>query len=63
MDVAIELKDHATTSLLQWYVDEQVEEESTAEGIVAQLNRIDGQSGPLFVLDRELGSRTSDGEI
>ena len=34
MDVAIEEKDHAAKSFLQWYVDEQVEEESTVQTII-----------------------------
>ena len=32
VDLAIQEKDHATVNMLQWYVDEQVEEEAHALG-------------------------------
>ena len=37
MDQAIEEKDHATSSMLRWFVDEQVEEEANVEAIVRKL--------------------------
>lgn len=57
MDLAIKEKDHATRSFLQWYVDEQVEEESTADRIVNQLKMIGDQIQGIFMLDRELAQR------
>jgi ferritin len=43
--------------MLQWFVNEQVEEEANADGIVQQL-KILGDSGQgLLMLDRELGQR------
>jgi ferritin len=46
--------------MLDWFVDEQVEEEDTASTIVAQLKMI-GDDGPaLMLLDKELGARTFD---
>ncbi len=57
MDLAIEEKDHATASMLSWFVDEQVEEESNADGIVRQLKLVGDNSGGLFMLDRELSAR------
>lgn len=57
VDLAIEEKDHATSSMLHWFVDEQVEEEANAQGIVAQLKLIRENTGGLFMLDRELGTR------
>lgn len=57
VDLAEKEKDRATFSLLQWYVDEQVEEEANDEGIISQLKRI-GESGyGLMMLDRELAQR------
>ena len=56
-DLAIQEKDHATYAFLQWYVDEQVEEEATADQIVQQLKFIGNEVGPLFNLDKELGTR------
>lgn len=57
MDLAQELKDHASRSFLQWYVDEQVEEESNADGIVQQLRLLGDSSHGLLMIDRELGAR------
>ncbi len=52
-------QDYASESFLQWFVNEQVEEESTAKGIVDQLNIIDNHPQALLMLDRELGQRTA----
>ena len=57
VDLAIEEKDHATRSMLHWFVDEQVEEEANADGIVGQLKLIGENTGGLFLFDRELGAR------
>ncbi len=56
MDLAIELKDHATASFLRWYVDEQVEEEANTSAVAQQLRMVEG-SASLFMLDKELGAR------
>lgn len=58
MDVAKEEKDYASESFLRWYIDEQVEEEATAEGILSQVERVEGNGNGLMMLDRELGSRS-----
>ena len=57
-DLAISEKDHATTSFLKWFVDEQVEEEASANKILQQLIMIKGSTGGLFMLDKELGKRS-----
>ena len=54
---ATEAKDHATVNFLQWFVGEQVEEEASVDGVIQQLNLIEGAPGGLFMLDRELGQR------
>lgn len=57
MDLALAEKDHAAAMFLQWFVNEQVEEEATAAEILGKL-KIAGSSSPaLYMLDRELGSR------
>lgn len=49
--------DFASRSLLQWFVDEQVEEEQSAQAIVDTL-RMTGEGGmALIMLDRQLGAR------
>ncbi len=49
--------DRSLLSFLQWFIDEQVEEEATADDIVQQI-KLAGEKGPgLFMMDRELGQR------
>ena len=57
VNLAIEEKDHATNSFLQWFVNEQVEEESSADEVVQQLKMMENAPGGMFMLDRELGQR------
>jgi len=57
VDLAIEEKDHATNTFLQWFVNEQVEEESSADDMVQQLKMMEKAPGGMFMLDRELGQR------
>ncbi|NSW58331.1 MAG: ferritin [Armatimonadetes bacterium] len=57
VDLAIELKDHATNNFLQWYVAEQVEEESNDKAILDQLKWIGDNGNALLMLDKELGTR------
>jgi ferritin len=54
---AVRENDYATQIELQWFINEQVEEEKNVSEIVAQL-KIIGESGPsLLMLDRQLGAR------
>ncbi len=57
VDLAIKVKDHATNTFLQWFVNEQVEEESSADEVVQQLKMMENAPGGMFMLDRELGQR------
>jgi len=56
--LAIAENDHATHTLLEWFISEQVEEEATADQIVAQMKLAAGTPAAMFMLDRELGQRT-----
>ena len=58
-DLAIAERDHSTKTFLQWYVDEQVEEEAVANDIVQKFNLIGDSKSGLYMLDRELGARTT----
>jgi len=58
VDVAVQERDHATQSFLQWFVDEQVEEESNVQEILDTLKLINGQGNGIFMLDREMRQRT-----
>lgn len=56
-DLSVEENDHRVTSLLQWYVDEQVEEEDNFRGIIERLERINESWAGLYIYDAELGRR------
>lgn len=58
VDQALKEHDHASSSFLQWFVNEQVEEEASADKVVQQLNLAGDQGSGLFMIDRELGTRT-----
>jgi ferritin len=56
-DIAMREKDYPTVQFLQWFVNEQVEEEANASQIVDDFERIGHDARGLFMLDRELASR------
>lgn len=57
MDVAEEVRDRAAISFLDWYVKEQVEEESNVGTVLAKLRLIGDDKQALFNLDKELATR------
>jgi len=57
MDLAIAEKDHATRSLLNWYVDEQVEEEDNFTQLVEKLKMIEDNKSMLLIMDTEMQQR------
>jgi len=57
--LANEEGDYPSISMLQWFVDEQVEEEENVGGVVDDLKRIKDSGQALLLLDRELGQRTA----
>jgi len=60
--LSIEVKDYAAKSMLDWFVDEQVEEEASASAIVAKLQMIGDHAPALLMLDNELGARPAGAE-
>jgi ferritin len=56
-ELALEEKDYATQIALQWFINEQVEEEKSAGVIVDQLKAIPVGSSAVLFLDRQLGKR------
>lgn len=58
MALAIEERDFALQSRLNWFVDEQVEEEENAADLVHKLRLIGDNGYGLYQLDQELASRT-----
>ncbi len=57
VNLAIEEKDHAANIFLQWFVNEQVEEEASADEIVQKLKLMADVPGGLYMLDQEMGQR------
>src|SRR5690606_38938556 len=58
LDLANVENSYPTISFLQWFVDEQLEEENSMETILTKLKRIDGNFAGIYMLDKELGART-----
>ncbi len=58
VDLAMKQSDHASNAYLQWFVNEQVEEEASVDAIVQQLRMVGDSGHALFMIDRELGQRT-----
>ena len=53
--MAGEEKDYPTQAMLQWFIEEQVEEEKTARTILEQVRMIGASSSAIYFLDRHLG--------
>lgn len=50
--------DYATQSMLKWFIDEQVEEEESAQTIIDNIKMIKDNGYGIYMLDKELGART-----
>ena len=59
-EVALAEKDYPAQLELQWFIDEQVEEEENAGGIVEALKMAGDNQGALLMLDREMAGRTGE---
>jgi len=57
MTRAIDEKDYASQQMLQWFIEEQVEEEDSASSIVDKIKLMADAPGGLYMLDKELGTR------
>ncbi|MCA9732259.1 MAG: ferritin [Deferribacteres bacterium] len=57
MTLAREENDYATQDFLQWFVREQVEEESTLDSLLKKLQLIKGEGQGLLMLDEKLAAR------
>ncbi|MCS6840121.1 MAG: ferritin [Roseiflexus sp.] len=60
--LAAQENDYATMSMLKWFIDEQVEEEKSAQEIIQHLKMIDGDGTGLLLLDRRLAEREEEEE-
>lgn len=50
-------KDYASEAFLQWYINEQVEEEANPLEIIQKLERIGDSANGLIMLDKQLAKR------
>ena len=55
--IAAEDKDFASSNMLVWFIDEQVEEEENARGMIAACEAVEGNKFGLYMLDKELAAR------
>ncbi|MFP4481394.1 MAG: ferritin [Thermovirgaceae bacterium] len=53
-------KDYASQVFLQWFIEEQVEEEASVDEVVQKLKMVSGSKNGIFMVDRELGKREDD---
>ncbi len=54
VETALKLKDYATHNFLQWYVNEQMEEESVARLLNEKLELIGEDKSGLYLFDRDI---------
>jgi ferritin len=59
-ELAVADKDYPSQILLQWYINEQVEEEANASQILATLKMIENKPHSLLALDHQMAKRGSD---
>lgn len=57
MDLSLKENDYASRSILQWFVDEQVEEEASFSEVLDRLRLIGDKGHMLYMIDRELSAR------
>ncbi len=58
VEVCINEKDYTTNQFLQWYVAEQVEEESNAQTVIDKLNLLGNEKARLYLFDRDMENFT-----
>jgi ferritin len=58
--LAAEENDYASQVFLQWFIEEQVEEEASVDEVVQKLKMVSGSKNGIFMVDSELGKRGDD---
>ena len=59
VDICLKEKDYTTHNFMQWYVSEQIEEESLARTIMDKLSMIGNDKGGLYLFDRDLENQAA----
>ncbi|MBD3226117.1 MAG: ferritin [Caldithrix sp.] len=57
--LALKENDYPAQVELQWFIQEQVEEEKTANDIIQQIKMVGDHSMALFMLDQQMGERNT----
>lgn len=60
--VASENHDYATRVMLEWFINEQVEEEKTVQAILDEFELVGDNKVALFMIDKQLGARQAGAE-
>lgn len=58
MDIAQVEKHYPSISFLQWFIDEQVEEEASMSKLLSMVKRVGDKGHGILMLDKELATRT-----
>lgn len=58
VNIATEDKDFASSNMLVWFIDEQIEEEESARDMIFAAECVDGNKYGMYQLDKELATRT-----
>ncbi|MGB5984729.1 MAG: ferritin [Desulfobacterales bacterium] len=58
LTIAREERDYQAEPLLNWFIEEQIEEEATASKIAGEIEMVGNDTSSLLMLDRELGQRS-----
>ncbi len=61
-ELALKEKDYPSQVMLQWFIDEQVEEEKNATEVIEKLKMIEAHGTAVLMLDHELGKREPEEE-
>ena len=51
-------KDYAAINRINWFIDEQVEEEESARDMIAAFEAVEGNKYGMYMIDKELAART-----
>ena len=56
--IATDDRDFASINRLNWFIDEQVEEEESARDMIAAFEAVEGNKYGMYMLDKDLATRT-----
>ncbi|RMH61955.1 MAG: ferritin [Calditrichaeota bacterium] len=60
--LALEEKDYPSQVMLQWFIEEQVEEEKEARDLIQQSRKVGASESALFLFDQKLGQQPAGGK-